>query len=208
MTEDSGILRRNQNLHESLVSTLWDAELGLKAFPGLVQKVLQEESWRQRYVPQLEQVVTFERFDIYVTTPPLEGMGSDIAQIKHLCRDFPKVIEAIDDAIVGKHGASDGFRGNQHTKSSGKFMNHKLTRTDQSLETIIIRRLRRDFPALHKQVMSKEKAITAAAIEAGIYPKRVSVNAGNAESGADTIIKNCGAEYAAQLVDALKRRIA
>ncbi len=64
--------------------------------------------------------------------------------------------------------------------------------------------MRKDFPDLHSRVVDGKESVTKAAVKAGFYPKRTSVNLANAKSAAGTIIKAGGAEYAKELLAELK----
>jgi hypothetical protein len=195
--ENLGNLRQNQNLHESLVHMIHRGETGLRELPGLLLKVIEEESWRQRYVPQLEKVVTFDRFIDYVTTAPLEGMGATPDLLRALCKDHLAARSALENALVDKPGKRkvDYIRLNQSN----------IKAQDRIGQSILS--LKRHHSELHARVIAGEISVYEAAVQAGIYPKRISVNTQNVESAAKTILKNCGIEYAQSLLDALAEKI-
>lgn len=201
--ENAGYLRANQSLHESLVHMVHRGETGLKEVPALLLKIIQEDAWRERYVPQLEKVVTFEKFIDYVTTPPLAGMNVTTTILRAICRDHPEARSALEEALTDKPGNRQGR--NQYT--SGIVVNHyNSKKRDNAGQRIVT--LRRHHPELHEKVVKGEMTIHQAAIQAGLYPKRLSVNAQNPESGAMSILRNCGVEYAQAFIEALAREIA
>lgn len=200
MTDNSGALRRNQNLHESLVMTLRDGESGLKAFPGLLLKVIQEESWRERYVAQLEQVVTFKRFIDYVTTPPLEGMHATPDLLRALCKDHAEARSALEEALANKPGNPTGK--NQY--ASGIRVNHPNSTEKQDRRGKHLRALSDHHPDLHRRVIAGEMTVHQAAIEAGIFPRRVSVNLQSPESAAMTLFKHADRDFLAEMIKAIQ----
>lgn len=160
---------------------------------------LREDAWKERYIPQIDKLVKFERFIEYVETPPLDGLGATIPLLRDLCQDNIEARQALDDAVIGKHGGDK-------KSAEIKVVNHNLDASpNRNRQTHNLRRLRRDFPALHAEVIAGQKTITAAAVEAGIYPKRISVNLRDAESAAQSIVNSAGPEYARQLADALRQ---
>jgi len=70
-----------------------------------------------------------------------------------------------------------------------------------------LRRLRKDFPELHKEVVNGKTTVQAAAIQAGIRTKQISINLQSSVSAARTIIKAGGSEYAMQIIEALKTEL-
>lgn len=200
MTEDQE-RRYHQELHHSLSVTIRSGSMGLKAFPGMLLTFLRENAWKERYIPQIDKLVKFERFIEYVETPPLDGLGATYQLLLDLCQENIEARQALDDAVIGTHGGDK-------KSAEIKCMNHTLDSNSppsHHLQSKLLRRLRRDFPELHAQVIAGQKTITAAAVEAGIYPKRISVNLRDAESAAQSIVNNAGPEYARQLADALRQ---
>lgn len=196
MSNDSGVLIRNQNLHEGLIVALRDGEAGLRGFPSMLLKVIQTQAWQERYVSRLDKVVKFIRFIDYVKEPPLEGLGADIALLQRLCHENLEARQALDDLVIGQQGGD-------RKSDKIKFVNHELE-LRQSKQTEFLRRLRADFPEIYCEVLSKQKTVTAGAIAAGIYPRRISINARDQASAAQAILRNCGSEYAAQLEEQLR----
>ena len=91
------------------------------------------------------------RFIDFVTTKPLEGLGTDVEMLKRICPGQVEVLDLILQATQGKHG---GDHGNQYT--AGKFDNIKLATEPQTgtNRTYALRRLRKDRPDLHKKVIA------------------------------------------------------
>jgi hypothetical protein len=137
----------------------------------------------------LSDVVRFESFEAFVAEPPPQGLGVDIDTLKKLCLDDPVMVDIIDRETQRPAGGDPRTNGVIHPIGEG-------TR-DRS--TKHLRRLRKDFGDLHEAVMEGEASVTGAAIEAGIYPKRVSINLGSADSAAQTILRHADASFVAAL---------
>lgn len=195
---DIGPLIYSNQISESFTHALSSGEQGLKHAPLLLLRIIEEGHWRKRYVERLKQVVEFDRFIDYVTADPLPGIGASVEILRRLCADNIQARQALEDALIGERGAPEG---NKNADKTNRVI-HPICSDlpSQAKQTKSLRRLRREFPALHAQVMAGKKTITAAAVEAGIYPKRVSVNLQDAKSAAQSIVRNAGAEYAADLV--------
>src|SRR5262245_50647693 len=135
-------------LHESLQGGEWS----LQSLPGLVKRCLQEECWRERFVSALKEVVTFKTFEEFVSKGPPEGLGTDLRTLKNLCRDDKQALDAIDEETTGVQGAH----------------NDNVMKSEQgNSEQYALRRLRKNRPDLHAEVIAGEKSAHAAMIEAG-----------------------------------------
>jgi hypothetical protein len=86
--------------------------------------------------------------------------------MRKLCRDDPEARDLIDRETANPHG---GDRKSEQIKMLIQPLDNdsKSEQSDRNL-----RRLRKDAPDLHQQVLSGAKSVTRAAIEAGIYPRR------------------------------------
>jgi hypothetical protein len=75
----------------------------VKAKTGLLKKIIRGECWKVRYVQKTKQVLRFEKFIEFVTTLPLEGLGSDVKTLERLCHDDEEALLMLSDATIGKH---------------------------------------------------------------------------------------------------------
>ena len=153
---------------DSLRSAIRDGQAGLGDVPGLLKKVLRQGMWRKRVVQGIGRVQTFERFEDFVRTAPLEGLGADLAIVKRLAGGDPELLDLIDQETVGKQGERTDIVYNIHEvpieeRPSG-------TSAKQAL-----RRLRNQRPDLHSQVLAGEKSPHAAMIEAGFRKRSITV---------------------------------
>jgi hypothetical protein len=82
----------------------------VKAKTGLLKKIIRGECWKVRYVQKTKQEVRFEKFIEFVTTLPLEGLGSDVKTLERLCHDDEEALLMLSDATIGKLEATENRR--------------------------------------------------------------------------------------------------
>jgi hypothetical protein len=198
--------------------SLLGAERGLKSAPGMLRTVIEHEIWRKRVVEETGELVSFKSFEEFVQAPPLEGLGSTIRQVKNLCKDDKAALAALDRATVGEPGAPEGNQNNASGVNQYTLQDAEDSRTNGLSQPIcpttekkrdrsgrLLRRLREQRQDLHKQVLNKDKSVAEAAIEAGFYPKRISVNLRSPESAASSIRRSASPEFIEALVKDLQR---
>lgn len=183
-------LVRNQHLVESLERSLRSGKHGLSVVPGLLKRLLQEESWRE-FTTQRDELVKHERFADFVTTPPLKGLGADVDLIKRVIGDDVEALDLLDRAL--QNAPSIHAVNNIHGRPEG-------TSKDAAL-----RRLRKDAPELHADVLAGRLTAHAAMVTAGFRPKTFTVRADDTTSVARTLRKNLTPEQLAELGRLLTR---
>jgi hypothetical protein len=191
----------NGQLINSLSVALRYGSSSLSDIPQLVKRILQDEMWRSFVIEPTGQHAENRTFAEFVTRKPLDGLGSDVKTIQRMCADDTETLDLIDRASKeeAKHGGD--------RKSVGvKGMNHSLDATIRDRSSQHLRRLRKDFPDLHKRVLKNELSVSQAAIEAGIYPKRISISVVSPKSAAGTIINAVDDDYIHRLIEELQAR--
>lgn len=183
-------LRANANLVDSLGSATRHGGSALADAPALLRRVLEEEAWRE-FVTQRGDLVEHRSFSSFVTTPPLKGLGVDMALIERLVGtsdlDLLRLLRA---AKAGKPGRPrDGLIGEESTPISGKGQSSDLT----------AQRLARQAPEQYAAVQSGELSINAAAVLAGIRPRRISVRLDAPDSIARSLRKHLTPDQVAEL---------
>jgi hypothetical protein len=185
-------------LTQSLGSASHSGEHGFKAVPGLLKLVLENRAWLNRIIVETgEEFEGFKSFEEYVKANPPKGLGTSIAVIKRIVgEENQELLDAIDIATQRPAG---GDKRSEHAKGNiiGLNQSNDIAKRDRSEQ--IRRRLRKDFPELHKRVLSCEVTETAAAIEAKIYPPRIAVNLRDAESAAKTLLTHASPEFITEL---------
>jgi hypothetical protein len=196
---------------ENLANALGSGERGLANVPGLLERCLREGCWRRRLVRRanysVAEEVCFGTFLDFVRAHLPEGLETDLRMLQSLCRDSPVVLDLIDAETQQGRGGQEGNRNaSKAEKTNGlnqPIRSDRPQKRDRSGR--LLRQLRDKHPELHAQVLAKGKTVTEAAIEAGIYPRRLSIRVDDPESAARSILENLGAAWARQLTLALDR---
>lgn len=149
---------------EALGSALLRGGAALENVPGLLKRLLREEAWRE-FQPKIGPVVRHERFADFVTTPPVQGLGASVELVRRIVADDVEALDLLDRALQGKHGGD-------RTKSANSTLdpNGRGTTKDYAL-----RRLRKDAPELHAEVLAGRLSAHAAMVKAGFRPRTFTV---------------------------------
>lgn len=196
--------KANAALVEALGSALREGEHGLKTGPALLVRVLREESWRS-FVTQRGDKVEHQRFEQFVTTPPLKGLGASMRLIEKLIEsldDEPARAEArdlLDRALQRTGGGSskiDLTVDNLHSEND-------LARPSGTSREAGLRRLRKDRPDLHAEVLAGRLSTHAAMVDAGFRQRKVSIPVATPAAAAKALRRNLEPEQIKELVDLL-----
>jgi hypothetical protein len=193
----------NGQLVTCLMKALLDGERSLSNIPLLVKRIIKDEMWGEFYVDRTKQTVTHapSAFVSFVTAQPMEGLGTSIEMLKRICAEDKEALDLIDQATQEKHG---GDRKSKRIKGENPPLETRKTR-DRS--TKHLRRIRKDFPEIHKGIVNGKTSVSVASVQAGIQARRVSINLQSPDSAARTIINMGGSEYAMQVINALKAEL-
>ena len=181
-------LKKNANLVEALGSSLRSGDHGLKAVPGLVKRVLAEEAWRS-FVTQRGELVEYDHFEEFVATPPLKGLGASADLVRSLVRDDPIALDLFDQATQRRPGRPEETLYNIQDKASSG------TSREAGL-----RRLRKDRPDLHAEVLAGALSTHAAMVKAGFRRRSMTVPMDSPESAAKALRRNLEPEQIKDLV--------
>lgn len=183
-------LKKNANLVEALGSSLRSGDHGLKAVPGLVKRVLAEEAWRS-FVTQRGELVEYDHFEEFVATPPLKGLGASIDLVRTLVRDDPVALDLFDQATQRPaHLKATAMRDDVddiHVRPAG-------TSREAGL-----RRLRKDRPDLHAEVLAGALSTHAAMVKAGFWRKKITIPVDTPENTALALRRNLTPEAVEEL---------
>lgn len=142
--------------------------------PGLLKQIIGNDMWRKRWCKQTKQEVEFRRFRDFVSAHPPEGLGTNMQVLESICRHSGdnEALDLLVSIDAGKKGNLSG--NNQYT--SGNVDNVNIS-TDRQSPTgnsaaAALRRLAKDSPELHAQVIAGELSPNAAAIEAGFRKRK------------------------------------
>jgi len=201
--------KANAALVEALGSALREGEHGLKTGPALLVRVLREESWRS-FVTQRGDEVQHQRFEHFVTTPPLKGLGANMRLIE-------KLIDSIDDPeermeafdLLGRaiHPGKGGDRRSaqfkeENIRSENSDVDPKKDAGGTSREAGL-RRLRKDCPELHAEVLAGRLSTHAAMVKAGFWKRKISIPVASPADAAKALRRNLKPEQIKELVKLL-----
>lgn len=161
---------------------------------ALIVQIVDGDYWQERVILRTgETAGPFRTFEEFVTTPPMAGLGADMALIRSIVQDDPKAMDALDRALQGRQGERTDLVNN---------VNKVAGRPQGNTRAAGIRRLRKDRPDLHERVIAGEMKVNAAMIEAGFRPKTRSV-ALDPERIAALVIQEFDPEQIAELIERL-----
>lgn len=150
---------------DTFVQLLWQAfhhgGSEVDGIPGLLKRVIREDSWRKRIV-RTGKVVEFDNFEEFVTTPPLKGLGGTLEDLVKFCKVDQEALNLIDQVTGNHQGKRNDLVDN---------VNEVLERPAGNTKQYAIRKLRKDRPDLHARVMAEEITPHAAMVEAGFRKK-------------------------------------
>lgn len=180
-------LRVNGHLIDDLSSAARHGGAALADAPALLRRVLEDEAWRE-FVTQRGDHVSYARFSDFVTTAPLKGLGVDMGLVERIVGTGDReLLTLLKKAKAGRPGRPR--KGETPCESQGVYGG-----TDYLAE-----RLSDDHPEVAARIDSGELTINAAAVLAGIRPRRISVRLDNPRSIAQSLRKHLTAEQVAEL---------
>jgi hypothetical protein len=130
--------------------------------------------WRD-FTTQRRERVHHGRFVDFVTAQPLAGLGADVDLIRRLVADDVEAVDLLDRALQNPPSvhAGNNVPGTRRPGGNAK---------DKAL-----RRLRKDSPELHADVLAGRLTAHAAAVQAGFRPRTITVRADSPTSIAATL---------------------
>jgi hypothetical protein len=188
--------RRNDEVIAQLRQVLHRGEMGLNHVPGLLKMVLKEGMWQHRIVPATGEVKDFTRFEEFVKEPPLLGLGADMGLIKRISSGDTELLDLLDENTANPHGGAI-------YRMKNEFNNVKLElEADAPVgnsKQQALRKLRKDRPDLHEQVIKGEKTPHAAMVEAGFRKRSITVPL-DTEQAARTLLRNFTQEQLLEVI--------
>jgi hypothetical protein len=155
---DSGTLAVNGRVVADLRRMLHSGKLNLGAVPSLIKEIISREMWRERVEPATGEIVPpFRSFVEFITTPPMAGLGADLALLKRICAEDKVALDLIDRVTTNPNGRPITVDN----------VNTIEDRPGGNSEQYALRKLRKDAPTLHARVLAGEMTAHGAMIEAG-----------------------------------------
>lgn len=200
-----GDTRREADIPISgLQSALTSARRGMTSKAdvcALIVQIVDNNYWRERVILRTgETAGPFKRFEEFVVTPPLAGLGTDIDFLRSIARDDPTALDAIDRATQQPVGV------NQHTEGVN-IVNTLDDRPQGNSADYALRKLRADAPEMHARVLAGELSPHAAMVQAGYRKKMYQIPA-DAEDAAIVLLKKFNADELQQIVEIIANHIA
>jgi hypothetical protein len=164
---------------------------GLSDVPVLIERVINDGSWKIFQNELSADPFENETFEEFVTSDPMKGLGASRELVVRLVKGTPAEL-LVRDALKGRPspGSAGTNQGNNVTPVGRTTVTGN--RRDYTLD-----RLQRDAPELFEAVKRKELSSNAAAIKAGFRPKTFTVRADKPESIAATLRRQLSPEVLA-----------
>jgi hypothetical protein len=175
----SDVMRERGAVISSAAQMLSSGDVNLDTMPQLILRIIGEDMWRQRAIPQLGWKLSpeFTSFDEFVTASPLAGLGTSVQMLHDVCRRDTRALEAIDRVTAiepGTHRPNDN-----------------IMRSDQGTsQTYALRRLRKDRPDLLERVLDGEMSAHRAMVAAGFRPQTITVRTDDPQHVARALCKH------------------
>lgn len=191
--EQPDVLRENDAVVTALRTSIYQGTDGLGTAIKAIKRVLKEGCWRDRIDRRTGNRVTFERFAEFMSTPPLEGLGTDARTLRNLLRDDPEALDLLDQATQNSASihltAVDNIHGSERPAGTSR---------DAAL-----RRLRKDRPDLHARVLTGELTPHGAMVQAGFRRPVISVRTDDPERLAASLRRHLDPTALARLAELL-----
>jgi hypothetical protein len=170
---------------------LLDGSRDLSTIPALIRRVIAENMWRQwvdpasgRKVPQRP----FRSFHEFIATPSVKGgLGSTVRQLEALCKDDKEALSLLDAAL-------------QRPAHIHADVNNVNVRPVGNSESAALRRLRKDAPELHAEVLAERLTAHAAMLQAGFRPKTITIAVTRPDAVARSLRKHMSPSDLAALI--------
>jgi len=166
-------LRQRATLVEALSSSLAHGGTALGTVPKALRRLLEEDAWRE-FTTSRGEHVEHQRFADFVMTPPLKGLGADIALVQRIAAEDTITADLLDQALQNPHALH----------------NIQVKAPTGTSKARALRRLRKDAPELHADVLADRITAHAAMVKAGFLPRTGTVRYDDPESAAQSLRKH------------------
>lgn len=195
-----GIVLSDDEKVQGLISAVDDAAFDMDAVRTRLRWVLEDELWREFLTPNGNRMVNGS-FAEFVTAPMWQGLDSTIETVRTIAGGDIELLDLLDQALQQEPGNPTGR--NQHSPDRGNVnnVNSSSQRPVGNTETAALRRLRKDQPDLHAQVLAGELSAHAAMVQAGYRPRTITIRTDNAASIARTLRKHLTPDVLTELAN-------
>lgn len=163
----------NGDIVEALSRAVSDGDRQIHRIPEFLITVVNLDCWRHYISPTTGEECRHSSFEAFVKARFPQGLSTDIRTLKNLCRDDPKALDAIDRVTQRPDGGANNITvDNIHGE-------HVLeTRPDGTSKAAALRRLRKDRPDLHAEVLAGNLSAHAAMVDAGFRRRETALEIG------------------------------
>lgn len=191
----------NAALVDSLGSALRSGDHGLKTVPALLQRVLREDAWRS-FTTQRGEHVAPASFEQFVVQTPLKGLGASMRLIE-------KIVDSIEDKAERRETQDLLDQARQRGPGRPETVNNidgkQDVRPRGTSRAASLRRLRKDAPEMHAEVIAGRLSAHAAMVQAGFRKKTLSVPISDTVATARALRRNLDDAAIAELIDELSK---
>jgi len=181
--DDGSNLVRNDQIVEMLSQAIYRGAGALKYVPDLVRDLIIQDRWRRRVIRRTGELQMFVSFEEFVTTQPLEGLGTDIETLRSLCVNDPEVNRMIDHLVSNPASVKiDGV-------------------------PFIVTYLEENYPDLAEQVIRGDLTPRQVAFEAGFQERRTRLFPGDIDDTANKVVQVLELEWGKDSNEALRELI-
>jgi hypothetical protein len=179
----------NGDLVAGLRRSLRSHDSALAQAPKLLRTILESQAWREFETP-LGEVKRPRTFHAFVEAEPDDGLGAEISAIEAIIKSTrdPDLLRRWREAERVGQGRRADLEPDSESESGY---------LDSDTADYRAERLARDHPEQYAAVKNGELSINAAAILAGVAPKRVSVRVDDPASVARSLRKHMTPEQVA-----------
>ena len=146
-------------LCQSTIESLYEATGGLKQFPGLLKKIIDNEAWKRRI--NKGRVIELSSLRELITEKPIRGWGEDPRKVEAVIKDDPECLAKFREAMKEQGRRTD----------LGDNITEVRPQEKGTSKAYTCERLRRESPELFEEVKAGRISANAAAIKAGIRKK-------------------------------------
>lgn len=182
-------LVENDYVVDALRNAIVEGGFGLSNAPKAMRRIAELGAWRKRKIARTGKIIEFDSFRDFVTTPPLEGLGTTIEVLRSMCGDDPTVVELLDEPLRQPGSPPKTERNRSNITVRG------------TTEDYTRRRLRRDRADLYQRVLAGELSAHAAAQEAGFRPRTATIRVDTPQEAVRGLLRRFSRD---ELLEALK----
>lgn len=177
-----------------LISSCREGSESLTSIPQLVKVIIEDEMWKGFYIEEMDKIVSHDDFESFITANIPEGLETTLKVLKGLCwnQGDTAVADLIDQTCQRKVGNPDFATSKKPQLDNdieedqvldefvqelvdsepsapivSNIHNSKTERPAGTTRDAGLRRLRKDRPDLHKEVIEGDKSVNKAMVEAG-----------------------------------------